>query len=340
MSSLSSTSTEPHEEAVTSFVHSVRKYELKDQMYPLVEHMDYVHEFAASTTVLQHVISTNAFDFKKYVPYMLEKGKMSLFPEFIRYFMKAFMMKSNENMAYCVYDAETFRGLFRGTKEEVVSAVKAVEMDFSTTLFRCLSPALQESYRGWTLTRSILKTSFHAEIMDENEEMSVAIRKEELRSLAKEGHVVPYVEFLMAFEHGEQFIWSEVAAIVSGFTHNDKQIKFASKKLAHWRKVTKGLLKSRINDFLSDLKDEGIVANTETQSMSNEKRRKIDSEDPEGWEHDKEKTNLAATPTVRKDGSSWIPQDQWVELQEEKRKAREVNQDVSDASSQLVTAKS
>ena len=53
MSNLSSTSTEPHEEAVTSFVHSVRKYELKDQMYPLVGHMDYVHEFAASTTVLQ-----------------------------------------------------------------------------------------------------------------------------------------------------------------------------------------------------------------------------------------------------------------------------------------------
>ncbi|KAM9922860.1 hypothetical protein OXX59_005562 [Metschnikowia pulcherrima] len=88
MSNLSSTSTEPHEEAVTSFVHSVRKYELKDQMYPLVGHMDYVHEFAASTTVSKHVISTNAFDFKKYVPYMLEKGKMSLFPEFIRYFMK------------------------------------------------------------------------------------------------------------------------------------------------------------------------------------------------------------------------------------------------------------
>ena len=54
MSNLSSTSTEPHEEAVTSFVHSVRKYELKDQMYPLVGHMDYVHEFAASTTSLQH----------------------------------------------------------------------------------------------------------------------------------------------------------------------------------------------------------------------------------------------------------------------------------------------
>ena len=53
MSNLSSTSTEPHEEAVTSFVHSVRKYELKDQVYPLVGHMDYMHEFAASTTSLQ-----------------------------------------------------------------------------------------------------------------------------------------------------------------------------------------------------------------------------------------------------------------------------------------------
>ncbi|KAF8005258.1 hypothetical protein HF325_000715 [Metschnikowia pulcherrima] len=56
MSNLSSTSTEPHEEAVNSFVHSVRKYELKDQMYPLVGHMDYVHEFAASTTVLQQIM--------------------------------------------------------------------------------------------------------------------------------------------------------------------------------------------------------------------------------------------------------------------------------------------
>ena len=53
-----------------------------------------------------------------------------------------------------------------------------------------------------------------------------------------------------------------------------------------------------------------------------------------------EKTNLAATPTVRKDGSPWTPQDQWVKLQEEKRKAREINQDVSDASLQLVTAES
>ncbi|KAM9939221.1 hypothetical protein OXX80_001288 [Metschnikowia pulcherrima] len=58
MSNLSSTSTEPHEEAVTSFVHSVRKYELKDQVYPLVGHMDYVHEFAASTTSLQPVLRT------------------------------------------------------------------------------------------------------------------------------------------------------------------------------------------------------------------------------------------------------------------------------------------
>ncbi|KAM9937025.1 hypothetical protein OXX80_003441 [Metschnikowia pulcherrima] len=54
MSNLSSTSTEPHEEAGNSFVHSVRKYDLKDQVYPLVRHMDYVHEFAASTTSLQH----------------------------------------------------------------------------------------------------------------------------------------------------------------------------------------------------------------------------------------------------------------------------------------------
>ena len=53
MSNLSSTSTEPHEEAGNSFVHSVRKYDLKDQVYPLVRHMDYVHEFAASTTSLQ-----------------------------------------------------------------------------------------------------------------------------------------------------------------------------------------------------------------------------------------------------------------------------------------------
>ena len=59
MSNLSSTSTEPNEEAVTSFVHSVRKYELKDQMYPLVGHMDYVHEFTASTTALQHLQETN-----------------------------------------------------------------------------------------------------------------------------------------------------------------------------------------------------------------------------------------------------------------------------------------
>ncbi|KAM9932345.1 hypothetical protein OXX80_008020 [Metschnikowia pulcherrima] len=130
MSNLSSTSTEPHEEAGNSFVHSVRKYDLKDQVYPLVRHMDYVHEFAASTTSLQHVISTNAFNFKEYVPYMLEKGKMSLFPEFIRYFMKAFMVKSNENMAYCVHDAETFKGLFNGTERDIALAVKTIEMDF------------------------------------------------------------------------------------------------------------------------------------------------------------------------------------------------------------------
>ena len=54
MSNLSSTTTEPIEEADTSFVHSVRKYDLRDQVYPLVGHTDYVHEFVASTTVLQH----------------------------------------------------------------------------------------------------------------------------------------------------------------------------------------------------------------------------------------------------------------------------------------------
>ena len=55
------------------------------------------------------------------------------------------------------------------------------------------------------------------------------------------------------------------------------------------------------------LKDEGIVANTETYSIFNEKRRKIDSENRKGWGHDMEKTNLAATPTARKDGSRWTP---------------------------------
>ena len=82
------------------------------------------------------------------------------------------------------------------------------------------------------------------------------------------------------------------------------------------------------------------MANTETQSIFNEKRRNIDSENPKGWGHDMEKTNLAATPTVRKDGSPWTPQDQWVKLQEENRKARKINQGVSDASLQLVTAES
>ncbi|KAF8003785.1 hypothetical protein HF325_001233 [Metschnikowia pulcherrima] len=106
--------------------------------------------------------------------------------------------------------------------------------------------------------------------------MSVAFRKDELHSLAKEENVILYVEFPVEFEHGEQLY------------------------------------------FL----------------------RKIDSENPKGWGHDMEKTNLAATPTVRKDGSPWTPQDQWVKLQEEKRKAREINQDVSDASLQLITAES
>ena len=320
MSNLSSTSTETIEEAIPSFVHSVRKYELKDQVYPLIVHTGYVHEFVASTTSLQHVISTNAFNFKEYVPYMLEKGKMSLFPEFIRYFMRAFMFKSDENMAYCVYDAETFQGLFDGTKKEIVSAVKAIERDFATKLFQCLSPTLQEIYSGWTLTRSAIETRFKAEILDEDEEMAVAIRKEELHSLAKRGNVIPYVEFLMAFEHGEQYIWSEVAAIVSGLAHNDKQIKYASKRLAHWKKVKKGLLKSRIEDFLSDLKCEGIAFDTANHPTSSEKRRKIDSEDPEDREHGEEKANYVATPKLRKDGSPWIPQDQWAK--DAKRRSR------------------
>ncbi|KAJ8139411.1 hypothetical protein OY671_007377, partial [Metschnikowia pulcherrima] len=180
-------------------------------------------------------------------------------------------------------------------------------------------------------------TLFHAEIMNENEEMSVAMRKEELRLLARKGDVIPYVEFLMAFEHGEQFIWFEVAAIVSGFTHSDKQIKFASKKLAHWKKVKKGLLKSRIDDFLSDLKDEGIVADVKTQSSSNEKKRKVDSENPKGREQGREKASNATTPKVRRDGSPWIPQDQWMKLQKEKQLARENVKEVANASLQLVT---
>ncbi|KAM9898934.1 hypothetical protein OXX69_009683 [Metschnikowia pulcherrima] len=108
--------------------------------------------------------------------------------------------------------------------------------------------------------------------------MSVAFRKEELHSLAKEENVILYVEFPVEFEHGEQFIWS--------------------------------------------------------------KTRKIDSENLEGWGHDMKKTKLAATPTARKDGSPWTPRDQWVKLQEEKGKAREINQGVSDASLQFVTAES
>lgn len=56
LSNLFSTSSEPiEEEAVTSFVHSKRKYELKNQMYPSTVHMDPMHEFATFKITLQHV---------------------------------------------------------------------------------------------------------------------------------------------------------------------------------------------------------------------------------------------------------------------------------------------
>ena len=55
LSNLFSTSSEPtEEEIVTSFVHSKRKQELKDQVYTFMEHTDLVHEFATFKITLQY----------------------------------------------------------------------------------------------------------------------------------------------------------------------------------------------------------------------------------------------------------------------------------------------
>ncbi|GEQ71142.1 hypothetical protein JCM33374_g4823 [Metschnikowia sp. JCM 33374] len=199
------------------------------------------------------------FNYKVYVPYQLELGKLNLFPEFYYLFKKAFAKASNENQAYSYFSLDKFSSFWVGTQEEVSVAVGLVENDFEQRFKKCLHPDLLDEYSTLQFNRKGVETTFRDAIIADIDELSTAERMNELITEARKGTVGPFIEFLMAYDHDEDYIWFMVSFVYSKNAQTTKQKKIFSDLKDKFRKATNLSLMRRVRDFVANLKSEDII---------------------------------------------------------------------------------
>ncbi|KAM9896545.1 hypothetical protein OXX79_007410, partial [Metschnikowia pulcherrima] len=168
----------------------------------------------------------NSFNFKDFVPYQLCMDNLGLFPEFYFYFVASFSKLSDENRAYCSFQQENFVSLFSGEEEDINRAVYSVEQDFSEKFRSCLDSQVCDRFYAGTYSRPIVETKFKELIIPHIQPHAIAVRETKLASAASEGDLVPYVYFLMAYEHGHDYIWAMVAKSFARYATSHKQISF------------------------------------------------------------------------------------------------------------------
>ncbi|KAM9911247.1 hypothetical protein OXX69_003697 [Metschnikowia pulcherrima] len=216
--------------------------------------------------------SSNFFNFKDFVPYQLSVDNLGLFPEFYFYFVASFSKLSDENRAYCSFKREEFVSLFSGEEEDINRAVYSVEQDFSEKFRSCLDSQVCDRFYAGTHSRPIVETKFKELIIPHIQPHTIAVRETKLASAASEGDLVPYVYFLMAYEHGHDYIWAMVAKCFARYATIRKQIDLFSEAFSRWSTEKNFNILDCIDKFVDELIDEGILSQEMDQKRKNSTR--------------------------------------------------------------------
>ncbi|KAF8003830.1 hypothetical protein HF325_001278 [Metschnikowia pulcherrima] len=187
------------------------------------------------------------------------------FPEFYFYFVASFSKLSDENRAYCLFKREEFVSLFLGEEEDINRAVYSVEQDFSEKFRSCLDS--QEH-----IQEPIVETKFKELIIPHIQPHTIAVRETKLASAALEGDLVPYVYFLMAYEHGHDYIWAMVAKCFARYATIRKHIDLFSEAFSRWSTEKNFNILDCIDKFVDELIDEGILSQEMDQKRKNSTR--------------------------------------------------------------------
>ncbi|GEQ69251.1 hypothetical protein JCM33374_g2922 [Metschnikowia sp. JCM 33374] len=124
---------------------------------------------------------------------------------------------------------------------------------------KCLHPDLLDEYSTLQFNRKGVETTFRDAIIADIDELSTAERMNELITEARKGTVGPFIEFLMAYDHDEDYIWFMVSFVYSKNAQTTKQKKIFSDLKDKFRKATNLSLMRRVRDFVANLKSEDII---------------------------------------------------------------------------------
>ncbi|GEQ72549.1 hypothetical protein JCM33374_g6236 [Metschnikowia sp. JCM 33374] len=242
-----------------------RPYNLQSESYTEAEVAKETFQFNAAQKVHQHSFEhyNDQFDLHAFVPYRLELKKAKLFPEFYFHFKRAFSKTSPENTAYCLYDMVTFKSLYVGQEADILHAVSLVEYDFVSKFTRCLDPQLLKKYATWKFTRQIVENDFFCELARYPDNMVVCHRLNYLFWDAHRGDFIPYVEFLMAYEHPPDYIWFQIGTILCAQSHSNSKDRFIEETMIAWKQAKIPLMQ-QIRGFVSDLSNGALTRAKQT----------------------------------------------------------------------------
>ncbi|GEQ71928.1 hypothetical protein JCM33374_g5614 [Metschnikowia sp. JCM 33374] len=113
---------------------------------------------------------------------------------------------------------------------------------------------------------------------------------DELIVEARKGTVTPLIEFLMAYEHPEDYIWFMVSYVFSKFLLNPKDVRFFEEEQGKLRTSSTQSLIRRVNRLVTNLKAEGIlkVEDTESSLIAQVPTPKLNTPGPKDSEEDDE----------------------------------------------------
>ncbi|KAM9924306.1 hypothetical protein OXX59_004614 [Metschnikowia pulcherrima] len=134
----------------------------------------------------QHIARrvTRKSRYKGVVPYKLEKSNVILFPEWYYLFMKRVSRLTKELEAYCTFSTEIFPFMFEGNAEDVAREVAEVE--------------------------NFVENEFFIPFKEELDRSPLIARMNQLMEFARNGKIVPLVDFFEAYGVCESQIWSRL----------------------------------------------------------------------------------------------------------------------------------
>ncbi|KAM9914336.1 hypothetical protein OXX69_000738 [Metschnikowia pulcherrima] len=160
----------------------------------------------------QHIARrvTRKSRYKGVVPYKLEKSNVILFPEWYYLFMKRVSRLTKELEAYCTFSTEIFPFMFEGNAEDVAREVAEVESQFSETFRTNIDSSLSYYHHNKIYTRDFVENEFFIPFKEELDRSPLIARMNQLMEFAKNGKIVPLVDFFEAYGVCESQIWSRL----------------------------------------------------------------------------------------------------------------------------------